>query len=153
MLRIAVGLWFLKSILTKLEPGLLAGWFPALVPTERWLGFLPGRLAEYAAGNPLELYAAFLDRFAVPNAASFAHLTAWGEGAVGIGLTLGLCTRAAAAIGILLMLNYFLASFWMGPSQQGFHLILLVCMVVFLGAGAGRRWGVDGLFPRKRELS
>jgi hypothetical protein len=31
----------------------------------------------------------------------------------------------------------------MSFGQQGFHLLLLTPMVMFLGTGAGRRWGFD----------
>lgn len=53
-LRIAVGVWFLKSLFTKLRWTALG----LLVATPRWTGFLPGRLQEYAAANPLPWYRA-----------------------------------------------------------------------------------------------
>ncbi len=79
----------------------------------------------------------------IPNAASFAQLTAFGEAAIGLGLTFGLLTRPASAVGLFLMANYLLATFWVGFCQQGFHFLLIVGMVAFLGAGAGRTWGAD----------
>jgi thiosulfate dehydrogenase (quinone) large subunit len=144
-LRIAVGLWFLKSILTKLTVGFAWGVVPYPAVTARWGGFLPPRLAEYAEGNTFGAYRAFLEDVAIPNADVFAVLTAYGETTVGLGLVLGLLTPLAAAIGFLLMTAYFLASFWQGPGAQGFHLLLMACMLVFAGAGAGRRGGLDAL--------
>jgi thiosulfate dehydrogenase (quinone) large subunit len=153
IIRIGVGLWFLKSLFTKIEWLALGGVVPFPGPSARWAAFLPERLAEYAAGNPIGWYAAFLRDVAVPNSAAFAWLTAFGESAVGLALTFGLATRWAAAGGAFLMANYFLAGFWMGPSQQGFHLLLLVCMAAFIGADAGRVWGLDGLVSRRRARS
>ena len=51
----------------------------------------------------------------------FAHLTAWGEAITGVGLTLGLLTGVASLVGLLLVINYGLATQWMSPGQQGFH--------------------------------
>jgi hypothetical protein len=63
---------------------------------------------------------------------------------VGIGLTLGLLTGPVALLGMVLVASYGLAAFEMGPSQQGFHILLLVCLGIFVATRAGRRWGVDG---------
>jgi thiosulfate dehydrogenase (quinone) large subunit len=150
ILRIGVGLWFLKSLFTKVAWSLLGGVLPIPGPSPRWAAFLPERLAEYAAGNPIGWYAGFLQHVAIPNIHAFAWLTALGESAVGLALTLGIATRWAALGGAFLMANYFLASFWMGPSQQGFHLLLFLCMAAFMGAGAGRFWGLDALWIARR---
>jgi hypothetical protein len=48
----------------------------------------------------------------------------------------------------MLVTLYGLATFHVGPSQQGFHLVLLACMVAFLLARAGRHWGLDGIMRR-----
>lgn len=150
VLRVVVGLWFLKSVVTKLEPSLAGGFFPFLEPTDRWVGFMPGRVAEFAEGNPAGFYAAFLREVVVPNGPTFAALAAYGEAVVGLGLTLGVLTRYAAAVGLWMSLNYFLSTFWMSSGQMGFHLLLAACMVAFIGAGAGRTWGVDGRLARGR---
>jgi len=64
---------------------------------------------------------------------------------------LGLGTSAAAALGAFLALNYLLASFWMGPGPQGFHLLLLLCMAAFAGGRAGHAWGADGWLAERRR--
>lgn len=147
-LRITVGLWFLTGLAAKVEPQVVSGWLPLLQPADAWLTALLDRLAEYAAGNPLVPYAMFLREAVIPNGEVVAYSIIWAELAIGIGLTLGLMTRLAAGIGFLLSFNYLLASFWMGPSQQGFHPILLACMVAFIGAGAGRKLGMDAWLTR-----
>lgn len=148
-LRIVVGLWFVKSVLTKLEWLFLGGILPIPVATQRWINFLPKKLTEFASNNPLDWYQDFLMGTAIPKAKLFAYLTAYGETAVGVGLTLGLLTGLAAVLGLLIMANYFLASFWIGFCQQGFHLLLIASLVAFLGSRAGRTWGLDGWLRRR----
>ena len=83
------------------------------------------------------------------NGELFADLTALGETAVGVGLLLGIATRPISALGLFIMANYGLANFWTGFSQQGFHALLVLCMLAFTVAGAGRTWGVDGWLQRR----
>ncbi|HET7321155.1 MAG TPA: TQO small subunit DoxD [Longimicrobiaceae bacterium] len=144
VLRIGVGLWFLKSLFTKIVWSTAGGLLPMPSVSKRWIGFMPKKLAEFAAGNPQGWYVDFLHQVVLPNADLFARLTAVGEVVVGIGLTLGLFTEVAAAVGFFLALNYGLASYWQSPGEQGFHLVLLLSMAVFIGASAGRVWGTDG---------
>jgi hypothetical protein len=40
----------------------------------------------------------------------------------------------------------------MSFGQQGFHLLLITSMVIFLVAGAGRVWGLDTLVRRLGPL-
>ena len=78
----------------------------------------------------------------------FATLQTLGEAAVGLGLILGLVTGLTALVGLFLCLNYGLASQWMSFGQQGFHVLLVTSMIIFLFARAGRTWGVDQIFAR-----
>ncbi|MDQ3224675.1 MAG: hypothetical protein M3Q75_14570, partial [Gemmatimonadota bacterium] len=59
-------------------------------------------------------------------------------------LTLGIFTGVASLVGLFLVTNYGLATQWMSPGQQGFHLLLFVLMLAFFFARAGRTWGLDG---------
>ena len=68
-----------------------------------------------------------------------------GETIAGIGLTLGLFTGVASLVGLILVVNYGLATQWMSPGQQGFHIVLLTLMIAFFFARAGRTWGLDAL--------
>ncbi|MBI3989905.1 MAG: DoxX family membrane protein [candidate division NC10 bacterium] len=148
-LRIVVGVWFLKGVLTKLRWSSIAGFLPLPTVSERWINFLPKKLAEFASENPIGWYKTFLVDLAIPNADVFAFLTAFGETGVGLGLTLGLLTPLSALVGLLIMAHYFLASFWMGFCQQGFHILLIASMVAFFGSRAGRTWGLDGWLARR----
>ena len=151
LLRVVAGAWFLKAVWTKLAWGLAWGVLPYPTVSARFVGFHPKRVAEFAAGNPIGWYKDFLEQTVLPNASLFATLQVWGEVAVGIGLTLGFLTRLTALVGLYLAVNFGLASQWMSFGQQGFHLLLVTSMVIFIGAGAGRAWGLDALLLRRAD--
>src|SRR5256885_7757888 len=142
LLRVVVGAWFLKAVWTKLVLEFLWGVVPYPVVSPRFLAFHPKRVAEFAAGNPLGWYKDFLEGTVLPNDRLFATLQTYGEAAVGLGLILGLLTGLTALVGLFLSVNYGLASQWMSFGQQGFHVLLVTSMLVFLGARAGRTWGL-----------
>jgi YVTN family beta-propeller protein len=153
VLRLTVGIWFLKSLLTKITIGLVAGFIPVPEASARWIATMPKLIAKYAADNPFPAYKAFLLGTVVPNHA-FAHLTALGEVAVGLSLTLGLLTEVGAVFGALQVIFYGLAVQHMGSSQVGFHVMLFSMMIAFLFSHAGRTWGLDAwLWRRGRSRS
>jgi thiosulfate dehydrogenase (quinone) large subunit len=150
LLRIVVGLYFVKSLVTKMTVGMLGGIVPFPEVSERWVSVMPKIVAKQASENPLSLYKHFLEGVVLPNSSLFAHLTAWGETVAGIGLTLGLLTGLASIVGLMLVINYGLATQWMSPGQQGFHLVLFFLMLAFFFARAGRTWGLDGWIVRRK---
>jgi thiosulfate dehydrogenase (quinone) large subunit len=149
LLRMVVGFWFVKTLWTKVGFVTIGGVIPVPAASERWIAFLPRRLAEWAEINPLGWQRDFLLDVAIPNAPLFAHLTVFGEVAVGLGLLLGLLTRWAALGGIFLVTTYYLASAGVPFNQQGLHVLLTACLLVFLLAHAGRTWGLDGWRARR----
>jgi thiosulfate dehydrogenase [quinone] large subunit len=151
VLRIAVGAWFIKSIWTKWV--LLGGVLPVPMASERWIDTLPKIMSGYVATNPLSWYAGFLQDVVIPNSALFAHLTAVGEGLVGIGLTFGLFTRFSAASGLFLLLAYELGALGKPFQQHGLRLFMIVMMLAFFFTYAGKVWGLDGKLERRRGLS
>jgi thiosulfate dehydrogenase (quinone) large subunit len=148
VLRIVVGAWFLKAVWTKLTLGFAAGVIPYPAVSPRFLGFQPKRVAEFAAGNPVGWYKDFLEQTVLPHASLFATLQTYGEVAVGIGLVLGLLTGVSAIVGLFLALNFGLATQWMSSGQQGFHLVLITSMIIFIVTRAGRVWGIDAWLLR-----
>ena len=150
VLRLTVGLWFIKSLFTTLTVGVVAGFIPVPMASDRWIATMPKLIARYAAENPFPAYKSFLLDAVVPNHA-FAHLTAIGEVAVGISLTLGLLTEVGAVFGALQVIMYGLAVQHMSSGQQGFHVMLLAMMIAFLFAHAGRTWGVDAWLANRWE--
>src|SRR2546426_529592 len=137
LLRVVVGAWFLKAVWTKLVLEFLWGVVPYPVVSERFLAFHPKRVAEFAAGNPVGWYKDFLETTVMPQSRLFATLQAYGEAAVGLGLVLGLLTGLTALVGLFMCVHFALAAQWMSFGQQGFHLLLVTSMVIFLFAPAG----------------
>src|SRR4051794_27402302 len=90
VLRVVVGLYFVKSLITKMSLVLLGGVVPFPAVSERWLTVMPKIVAKQASENPLLFYKQFLEGTVLPHSSVFSQLTAWGETVVGIGLTLGL---------------------------------------------------------------
>src|SRR5687767_8867434 len=153
VLRIVVGLYFVKSLITKMSFVMLGGILPVPAVSERWLTVMPKIVARQASENPLAFYKQFLEGTVLPHGNVFAQLTAWGETVAGLGLTLGLLTGVASLVGLVLVINYGLATQWMSPGQQGFHLVLFFLMTAFFFARAGRRWGIDAWLARRRPGS
>ena len=143
VLRFVVGLYFVKSVVTKMSVVFLGGVLPVPAVSERWINVMPNIVAKQASQNPLAFYKHFLEGTVLTHPELFAQLTAWGEAAVGLGLTLGLLTGVSSLIGLVLVTNYGLATQWMSPGQQGFHLVLFALMLAFFFARAGRTWGLD----------
>ncbi|MGH7631668.1 MAG: TQO small subunit DoxD [Gemmatimonadales bacterium] len=150
-LRIVVGLYFVKALWQKLE--LVGGVIPIPRASERWIETMPKIVTRQAAENPILWYKQFLEGTVLQNPELFAHLTALGETAVGIGLTLGLLNGLLSGVGFSMALAYGLATQWMTPGQRGFHLVLVAVMVAFFGARAGRRWGLDDVIARRKPDS
>jgi uncharacterized membrane protein YphA (DoxX/SURF4 family) len=149
LLRIVVGLYFIKSLVTKMGVVYLGGVVPFPMVSERWITVMPKIVARQASENPLLFYKHFLEETVLTHGPLFAQLTAWGETVVGLGLTLGLFTGVASLVGLFLVTNYGLATQWMSPGQQGFHIVLFFLMLAFFLARAGRTWGIDGWIARQ----
>jgi uncharacterized membrane protein YphA (DoxX/SURF4 family) len=148
IIRVTVGGWFLKAAVFKLALTYL-WWLPYPTVTQRFINFLPKRLAEFASENPVLWYQQFLNETAIPHAILFAFLEAFGEVGVGIGLTLGVFTSVSALVGLLMSINFLLATQWMSFSQQGLHIVLIGCMLGLLIGRAGRTWGVDAVIVKR----
>jgi uncharacterized membrane protein YphA (DoxX/SURF4 family) len=114
---------------------------------------MPKIVTKQASENPLLFYKEFLEGTVIPHSNLYAHLTAWGETVAGLGLTLGLLTGVASVVGLVLVINYGLATQWMSPGQQGFHLVLFFLMIAFFFARAGRTWGLDARIAASRPKS
>ena len=153
VLRIVVGLYFVKSLVTKMSLVVFGGVLPLPAVSSRWLEVMPKIVTKQASENPIAFYKHFLEATVLPNSNLVAQLTAWGETVVGIGLTLGLLTGLASLIGLVLVINYGLATQWMSPGQQGFHLVLFFLMMAFFFARTGRTWGLDAWLARRRPQS
>jgi uncharacterized membrane protein YphA (DoxX/SURF4 family) len=147
VLRIATGAWFIKAIWTKWV--LLGGFLPVPMASQRWIETMPRILEGYAEINPLAFLSSILQHSVIPNVEVFAHLTAIGEGLVGIGLTFGLLTRTSAAGGFFLLLCYEIGAMGLPFSRHGLRLLMIVAVVAFFFARAGAVWGCDAWLSRR----
>src|SRR6266851_9986831 len=66
VLRIVVGLWFLKGVATKLSVTLAWGFLPVPAASERWLHTMPILVAKYANGKPIGFVKDFLVQTVLP---------------------------------------------------------------------------------------
>lgn len=143
VLRILVGVWFVKALWSKMDVVLLGGFFPFLGVEHRWLETMPVIVARQAAENPILWFKAFLEHTVIPNSVLFAEATAWGEVLVGLSLTFGCLAGLGALGGLFLSINYGLATWHISAASQGFHYLLVAVMLVLFLARSGRAWGID----------
>ncbi|GAA4021946.1 DoxX family membrane protein [Deinococcus rubellus] len=141
-------LWTLLRLYVGYE-WLLAGWEKLTNPAGVWVGakagtavsgFLQGALHKASGDHPdvSGWYATFLERVALPNAATFSYLVAYGEILVGLALILGLFTGLAAFFGGLMNASYLLA----GTVSVNPLLFILATWLV-LGWRVAGWWGLD----------
>ncbi len=141
ILRIAVGLWWIKSVLHK--------------PLRE---FVEGQMADWALSladnHPIPFIGSIMRRLIAPNRSWFPYLVVLGEAAVGIGLTLGFLTPIALLVGIFMNLNYLLLAGVkprdrsVNPAyqcEQGQNLNMIAAEVVLFVLAAWSTWSIDSL--------
>jgi thiosulfate dehydrogenase [quinone] large subunit len=111
-------------------------------------------LQDYIANSAVSFYRPVLSSIILPHAVFFGYVVGIVELFVGISLLIGLWVRPASVVGILFLVNMVLATWWAPgrgvPLWRYFgaeldHLPLLLLLIVFYAADAGRVWGLDGL--------
>ena len=141
LLRIAVGLWWIKSFLHK--------------PLRK---FVTGQMVDWtlslADNHPFPAYGTVIKKTVGPAASWFPYLLLAGELAVGIGLTFGFLTPISVLVAIFLNLNY-LALAGVRPKdinvnkayqcEQGQNLMMLASEIVIFVMAAGSVWSIDSL--------
>jgi len=60
-LRVVVGAWFVKARVDQVHLAYLGDVIPYPTVSPRFLAFHPKRIAEFAAGNPIDWYKEFLE--------------------------------------------------------------------------------------------
>ena len=106
-------------------------------------GFVNGALRKTAGEHPdvTGWYATFLRDAVLPHVSFWAHLVAWGEVLVGVGLILGVLTGIAAFFGGLMNVNYPLAG---TVSSNPLLFVLAIWLVL--------AWRVAGWYGADRWL-
>jgi thiosulfate dehydrogenase [quinone] large subunit len=141
ILRIGIGLWWLKSFFHK--------------PLRK---FVDGQMVDWtldlADNHPVPAYGRLIRKMVEPNRAWFPYLILLGEISVAIGLILGLFTPLALIVAIFLNLNYISLA-GVKPKdisvnrcyqcEQGQNWNMLIAEVVLLATAAGCTWSLDAL--------
>jgi len=141
ILRIGIGLWWLKSFfhkpLKKFVNGQMVGWTLAL-----------------AENHPSKTYGRMIKGLVEPTAAWFPYLILAGELAVAIGLILGFLTPVALLVAIILNLNYISLA-GVRPKditvnkcyqcEQGQNYTMLITEITLLVTISWAVWSVDSL--------
>jgi thiosulfate dehydrogenase (quinone) large subunit len=108
---------------------------------------------KFLEGGAYPFMAPVLRGFVLPHATVIAFLVAYGEFAIGLGLTLGILVRSASFCGLLLMLTMLFSSDYPGagaPFWQYFgaslsHSVFALCFAAFLVGRADSVWSVKAL--------
>lgn len=133
-LRIYVGYYLLWQGIRKYQRNF---------PTSDWVG---RQIGDVAALDLVAWYKRFLLDYVVPHQQLFGNLVMIGEIAVGACLLLGLFTRFSAAVGLFMLINYYLGP---GMARGGAALAqqqtFILLMALFILASPGRTLGLDGL--------
>jgi len=118
-------------------------------------------LQDYIANSVVSFYRPVLSSVVLPHAIFFGYVVGVVELCIGISLLIGLWVRPACIVGILFLVNLVLATWWAPgrgvPVWRYFgaeldHLPLLLLLIIFYAADAGRVWGLDGYVRRSSYL-
>ena len=110
-------------------------------------------LQDYIANSAVSFYRPVLSALVLPHAVFFGYVVGIVELLIGFSLLAGLWVRAGCILGIAFLVNMVLATWWAPgrgvPMWRYFgveldHLPLLLLLIVFYAADAGRTWGLDG---------
>jgi uncharacterized membrane protein YphA (DoxX/SURF4 family) len=101
-------------------------------------------------GGAYPFMAPILRGFVLRHATPIAFLVAYGEFAIGLGLTFGILVRAASACGLIFMFTMLFSSDYPGaaaPAWQYFgaslsHSVFALCFLVFLVGQSAQVWSI-----------
>jgi len=139
LLRIGVGVLFL-----------IFGQYKVFDTTFTLHGGFQYWINKFLEAGAYPFMAPILRGFVLPHATIIAFLVAYGELAIGLGLTLGILVRSASFCGLLLMLTMLFSSDYPGagaPFWQYFgaslsHSVFALCFAAFMFGRADSVWSV-----------
>lgn len=113
-------------------------------------GGFEGWINRFLQDSAYPFMAPVLRNFVLPQARPIAFLVAYGELAMGIALTLGICVRLASAFGLLYMLTLLFSSNYPGPAAPLWHFfgasldhsVLALCFFAFLIGNSSDIWSL-----------
>jgi uncharacterized membrane protein YphA (DoxX/SURF4 family) len=113
-------------------------------------------LQDYIANSAVSFYRPVLAMLVLPHAVFFGYVVGVVELLIGISLLIGLWVRPFSVLGVLFLLNMVLVTWWAPghgvPLWRYFgneleHIPLLLLLIIFYAADAGRVWGLDARRP------
>jgi uncharacterized membrane protein YphA (DoxX/SURF4 family) len=136
-------------VLLRLQLGvvLLVSGIPKV--TDDFTPHLADFLQDVAHVRGHAFYQVFVDSVVLPHVSVFALLVAWGEVLAGAALVLGIATRFAASVALILLLNYLFAKgawFWTPSSNDAAYIAIALALII---GAAGRTLGVDEALARR----
>jgi uncharacterized membrane protein YphA (DoxX/SURF4 family) len=116
---------------------------------------------RFLADGAYPFMAPALRGFVLPHATPIAFLVAYGELAIGIALSLGICVRPASAFGLLFMLTLLFSSNYPGPQAPPWqyfgasldHSVPAVCFIAFLIGRSDALWSLRAWRTAKRDIA
>jgi thiosulfate dehydrogenase (quinone) large subunit len=114
---------------------------------------------KFLEGGAYPFMVPILRGFVLPHATVIAFLVAYGEFAIGLGLTFGVLVRSASLGGLVLMLTMLFSSDYPGagaPLWQYFgaslsHSVFALCFIAFLAGHADSLWSVKALWTAQAD--
>ena len=116
-------------------------------------GAFQGYLQDFIANGAVSFYRPFLAGFVLPHAVFLGYVVGVWELLIGVSLLIGFWVRPACVLGMVFLLNMLLSTWWEPGHGVPFwryfgaeldHLPLLLLLIIFYAADAGRVWGLDG---------
>ncbi|MES2304775.1 MAG: TQO small subunit DoxD [Gemmatimonadota bacterium] len=150
-LRIATGAGLLLAAWGKLTMYKVGGAVPLPVVALHWQLELPERLALWLASHPTGLWAAVVRDLLLPHGALVAGLIAWAQVIAGVMLLIGLRTRLAATLAVIVSIALALAAGWRDAGDVRPYLMQIMLCIALLIGGAGDTLGLDGWRRERRR--
>jgi thiosulfate dehydrogenase [quinone] large subunit len=142
--RIVIGVLWLSALIWKLPPSFIP--LEGLRSLREWM--------ELEVQYPVvPLYGQFVQSIVLPNFTLFAWATFSVELLIGLGLLLGLFTRAAAVLGLLMAINLTIGLLDVPNEWPWSYFMLILFQILFIFTDPGRVWGLDGWRARRRANS
>jgi thiosulfate dehydrogenase [quinone] large subunit len=142
--RIVIGVLWLSALIWKLPPSFIP--LEGLRSLREWM--------ELEVQYPVvPLYGQFVQSIVLPNFTLFAWATFSVELLIGLGLLLGLFTRAAAVLGLLMAINLAIGLLDVPNEWPWSYFMLILFQILFIFTDPGRVWGLDGWRAWRRANS
>lgn len=136
VLRILIGLLLVSASIKKWSN-------PAYFQVDGFASILAQK------GAPFPFYKELLDNYIFPHTTTFATLAALGESIVGLSFIIGAFTNPVSIAGMIMILNFCLATSYGRPDKIAGHLFLIGLIGIVGFYSAGGAWGADRFLARK----